>query len=112
MENSAALCEMTDMEQLEKFCLHSVGAHDAVGPVEGMDVERQSSVFFLCGWVGSAWTSVHMSCLLPLLLAAYLWYCRINRSLVGSTGEKWLDVLFWLERCVGSLFGNVAGIVF
>ena len=38
MENLAALLEMTVMEQLEKCCLHSVGAHDAVGPVEGMDV--------------------------------------------------------------------------
>ena len=38
MENLAALLEMTVMEQLEKCCLHSVGAHDAVGSVEGMDV--------------------------------------------------------------------------
>ena len=33
-----------------------------------------------------------MSCELPLMIAAYLWYCRINRSLVGSTGAKLLDV--------------------
>ena len=38
MKDPSALRELTDMEQLEKWCLHSVRAHDAMSAVEGMDV--------------------------------------------------------------------------
>ena len=55
----------------------------------------------LRGWFGSAQASVRMWCSLPLLLAAYLWYCRIKRSLVGSTGGKFVVDVFVLGRLCG-----------